>query len=242
MPIDETRSIRRVLGRVLIVALVVAAVTAIAALLTGSFSELDWRVIGTSLGFAVYSALAASGAAVASNARTLGGVTTAAAGLGFALAVLLLWRVVEDTDAPVRTWGVITVAAFTLSHSAIVTRARRPSDSPAVRVVAASSTVLATIDGCVGALLVIGAIDVEISEFGTRLIAAALVLLVATTLLPPIMRRVTPASPVAARRPSLETLPRAVVEATERIERLPLPPQARDECRRLREMARSLGG
>ena len=41
--------IRRVLGWVLVGSLCLAALVAIAALLSGSFDDTDWRLIGTSL-------------------------------------------------------------------------------------------------------------------------------------------------------------------------------------------------
>src|SRR3954469_8989688 len=53
--------LRRSLGWALVASLTLASVTASAALLNGDFDDTDARVIGTSLGFAVFSAFAAAG-------------------------------------------------------------------------------------------------------------------------------------------------------------------------------------
>jgi hypothetical protein len=60
---DDSASIRRFAGWALVGGLSVAAAAAVLALLTGSFSDTDVRVILTSIGFAIASATASSGAA-----------------------------------------------------------------------------------------------------------------------------------------------------------------------------------
>jgi hypothetical protein len=71
----------------LAVGLSVAAAIAILALLTHSFDATDARLIATSLGFSVFSALGAAGAPARRQPKlaVLGALTTGAAGLGFAL-------------------------------------------------------------------------------------------------------------------------------------------------------------
>jgi hypothetical protein len=59
---DARDKVRRAAGWALVGGLSVAALTAIAALLAGDFGETEWRVIFSSLGFAIASAVAASGA------------------------------------------------------------------------------------------------------------------------------------------------------------------------------------
>jgi hypothetical protein len=75
--VDERRAdLRRALGWALVGGLTIAAVTASFALVTGSLEEEEWRVIGTSLGFAVFSALGAAGASLRlRGGGALGGVT-----------------------------------------------------------------------------------------------------------------------------------------------------------------------
>ena len=61
--------IRQTLGWALVAALTVAALTAIGALVGGSFDDTDWRVLGTSLGFALFSATGACGSLSPAAAR-----------------------------------------------------------------------------------------------------------------------------------------------------------------------------
>jgi hypothetical protein len=60
---SKAASIRRFAGLSLVTGLCVAAAAAVLALVTGSFDETDTRVILTSIGFAIASATASSGAA-----------------------------------------------------------------------------------------------------------------------------------------------------------------------------------
>lgn len=121
----ESASIKRLLGWVLVVALSLAAVTAIGAILDGDLSGDDARVIGTSLGFAVSSATAASGAALryrpSPGLRALGAITVGLSMLAFGLFLLALW-----TDDPFETpdywraFGTVGLAALACSHACVV--------------------------------------------------------------------------------------------------------------------------
>ena len=240
--------IRTTLARALVASLCFAALVAIVALLSGSFDDTDWRLIGTSLSFAVYSALAASGAAVRLKehpaAGKLGIATVGSAAIGWALLLALFW--IDDAEATARCWGVATIAALAGSHASIVLRGVRDADTPAISALVTASIGLGAFDAACGALAVSGAVDAD--EGAARFMAVTVVLLLLTTALPPILRRVGPTSspPAAAwpprRRGSLERLADEVVAATERIERLDDPAAVRLECRRLRELARTLGG
>jgi hypothetical protein len=240
-------SIRRLLGWTLVVCLCFAAVVAIVALLSRSFDETDWRLIGTSLSFAVYSALAASGAALRVRqhpaARPLGVATAASAALGFVLVLLLLW-LDDPGDGLVRTWGVVTIAALVCSHAAIVLRGTRSTDSRAIWALVVASIGLAALDGTVGALATAGAVEVDEDDPGARWMAVTVVLLLLTTGLPPILRRLghtTEALPQAWGGKG-DSLADAVIAAADRIERLDDPAAVRAECRRLRELARARDG
>jgi hypothetical protein len=241
--------IRRTLARALVASLCLAALVAVIALATGSFDDTDWRLIGTSLSFAVYSALAASGAAVRPKelaaARALGSATVGAAAIGWILLLVLIWGDF-DSEALARCCGVATIAALAGSHASIVLRAARAADTPAISALATASIALAAFDAACGALAVSGAVEAE--EGGERFLAVMVVVLLLTTALPPILRRVgAPGAPPAGAWPSqrsgsLERLAGEVVAATERIERLDDPAAVRVECRRLRDLARALGG
>lgn len=241
--------IRTTLARALVASLCFAALVAIVALASGSFDDTDWRLIGMSLSFTVYSALAASGVAVRLKehpaARTLGAATVGAAAIGWVLLLVVIWGDV-DGEALVRTWGVATIAALAGSHASIVVRGARAADTPAISALVAASIGLGAFDAACGALAASGAVEAD--EGAARFMAVTVVLLLLTTALPPILRRVGPASsaPAAAWPPrrggSLERLADEVVAATDRIERLDDPAAVRLECRRLRELARTLGG
>jgi hypothetical protein len=241
--------IRRYLGWTFVVSLCFAALVAIIALLTSSFDDTDWRLIGTSLSFAVYSALAASGAAVVTKeipaARPLGTATVAAAAVGFLLVLGLIWFDFEDGIA--RPWAIASLVALACSHASIVLRGARASDTGTISALVAASIALGVLDATVGTLAVAGAIEVDEEDPGVRLMAVTVVLLLLTTGLPPILRRLQPAAPARswppARGGSLEQLAAEVVAGTERIERHAGDHAAvRAECRRLRDLARSLGG
>jgi hypothetical protein len=240
-------SIRRLFGWTLVVCLCFSALVAIVALLSGSFDDTDWRLIGTSLTFAVYSALAASGAALRDKehpaAPPLGIATATTAAIGFLLVLLVLW--LEDPgDGLVRTWGVVTIAALVSSHAAIVLRGTRATDTRAISALVVGSIMLAALDGTVGALATAGAVDVDEDDPGARWMAVTVVLLLLTTGLPPLLRRLgRTTEPLPQDRDGgSESLAQAVIAATDRMERLDDPAAVRAECRRLREFARARGG
>jgi hypothetical protein len=239
-------SIRRLLGWTLVVCLCVAALVAIVALLSGSFDDTDWRLIGTSLSFAVYSALAASGTALRVKghraALPLGVATAATAAIGFLLVLLALW--LEDPgEGLVRTWGVVTIAALVCSHAAVVLRGTRGTDTRAITALVVGSILLAGLDGTVGALATAGTVDVDEDDPGARWMAVTVVLLLLTTGLPPLLRRMgRTTEPLPQARDGGDSLAQAVIVAADRIERLDDPAAVRAECRRLRELARARGG
>jgi hypothetical protein len=247
MPESGHPPIGRLLGWALVGSLCVAAATAIVALAGGSFDDTDWKVIGTSLSFAAYSALASSGASVRVKehpaAPALGVATIAAASLGWALLLAEIWIDFDD-ETIVRACAVVTIAALAGSHASLVLRGTRAGDTAVISALVVASIALGVLDGTAGAVAI--AANLDVTDAGERLMAVALVLLLLTTALPPVLRRMQPARPAPdwpePRDGSLERLAGAVVASTERIERLDDPAAVRAECRRLRELARSLGG
>jgi hypothetical protein len=191
MSLDQRMTVRRVLSWVLVVALCVAALTAIVAIAGGDFDETDGRVIATSLGFAVFSATAASGASLrfreSTRLRTLGSATIGLSAAAFLLLLVGLWS--EGDDGVWRWFGSAALAALACSHMSLVSQAKRGTDSLTVRAVGTVSMVLAGVDSLVGVLAVSGAVDEVDDSFGQGM-AALVVLLLLTTALPPILRRV----------------------------------------------------
>src|SRR5215211_4848037 len=102
------------LVRALIAGLCVAAAAAIAALLSGDFSDTHWRVVGTSLGFSIFSALGATGDVLRREATdwraAVGATTMAVAAVAFALLLAACW-IDSDADALWQAWGSAAVLA-----------------------------------------------------------------------------------------------------------------------------------
>jgi hypothetical protein len=246
---EQRERLRRLTGWALVGGLSVAALTAIAALLAGDFDETEWRVILSSLGFAVASALAASGASQRLRAsgplRDLGTATAAVSGIAYALWLAALWTDDWGSEGLWRAFGCAGVLAVAGSHACVVLGARRRSDSEPVKLLVRTSLVLAAID-TVGALLPIAGLIDEVGEAGAKFFGVTLVLLLLTSLLQPLLRRLQPPREAASgpRRDAVELLTEEVATIADRIEELARgpalrTPEIRREAERLRNLARS---
>ena len=257
--------VRRALSWALVAALCVAALTAIGAVLSGDFDETDSRVIATSLGFAVFSATAASGASLrfrdSQNLRALALATMALSAAGFLLLLVALWS--EGDDGAWRWFGSAALAALACSHASLVSGALRAWDSPAVGALTKASITLGVVDSFFGILALSGAVD-DVDEGFGQLMAVLVILLLLSTALPPILRRLQRPSVAVApraggpstaaeaatpsrRNPAPRPLAAEVLAAADRIEALNgdpgnRAPEIRRECERLRELARSHSG
>jgi hypothetical protein len=248
---DGTAKLRRVAGWALVAGLCISAAVAIIALLTGSWTDLSWKVVGTSLGFSVFTCTGAVGAALrlrsAEWAQALGAATIGSSAAALGLLVAALW--VEDVEALWRAWGVAGLAALWTSHAALMLRALRSDDSTAVRRLTAVSVVTLGIDTAIGMLAVVGALDDVDNEPVERGLAALLVITLLSTALPPLLRRLQPrphgtATPATAafgapRRAG--GLAGEVEEIAARLDAMDLPQPARAEIDRLRQLARDAG-
>ena len=239
---DPRSSIRRAVAWVFVAALCVAALTAIAAVVTGDFDQTDGRVIASSLGFAVFSATAASGASLrqrgSERLRALGLAAVTLSAAGFLLMLAALWD--DNSEDTWRWFGCTGLAALACSHASLVSGAMRASDRRTVRALGRTSIALGVLDACIGVLAVSGAADEVDGAYG-QLLAVLVILLLLSTALPPVLRRLeraavpaAPAGPLAAQ----------VLAAADRIEALNGDPgnrasEIRRECERLRELARS---
>jgi len=240
-------SLRRAAGWSLVGGLCLAAAVAVLAVLTGSFDDTDWRVIASSLGFSVFSAAAAAGAAVrlrpAPWAGPLGGACIAASAAAYGLLLGGLW-VATGADVLWRAFGVAALAALWTAHAALVLRARRPDDGVLVRRLATVSIVSLGVEAIAGELALLGLLDDVSSDAAARLLAALVVITVLSTSLPPVLRhlarreRAPAATPFPADR---NRLAREVADAADRLDAMELPPAARAEVVRLRELARDAG-
>lgn len=227
--------------RALIAGLCVAAAAAIAALLTGDLSDTHARIVGTSLGFSLFTGLGAAGDTLrreASDWRVMVGAGTSALALiAFLLLALAIW-LGDDAEGLWQAWGACGLAALCGSHASLVLRGQRPSDSRLVSLLVWTSIVTATFDTAVGVVWIISLVDVE-GDIVT-LIGIVLVVTVLTTALPPIMRRLN-RTPVPAdafgRRVTAAELADELTAAAGRLDRAETPGDARREAAALRELA-----
>ena len=257
-------STKRMLGWALVAALTVAAVTASAAPLEGDFDDTELRVIATSLGFAVFSATAAAGATVrmraAERLQDLGLVTVVTSSAAFLLLGAALW-IDWDAEPLWRAWGCTGLAALASSHACVVSAARRSTDTGLIDAIASVSIATAVGDAFLLGLAVAGVVD-DIDEGMAQFMGVLVIVLLLTSVLPPIMRRLEPAPASAQRVPSppareTASAPRAerasaalaaeVLAAADRIQELNADagnraPEIRRECERLRQLARSYAG
>jgi hypothetical protein len=247
-------SIRRFAGLALVTGLCFAAAAAVLALLTGSFDETDTRVILTSIGFAIASATASSGAAArlrpSENMQLLGTATLVASIAAFVLLLAGLWTSMDDwgSEGLWRTFGCVSILAVAGSHACLMLGALRRGDAPVVRVLTLSAIGFAAFDGLAVILPLAGLVD-DIDEPWGRIFGAVLVLLVLTSVLPPIMRRMKPAAGPAPGASGNgagadDFLASAVIQIADKIDALNSDPGNRTpeiqaEVKRLRSLAQS---
>jgi hypothetical protein len=206
---DRARQLARLAGWALVAGLVGAAAWALGELFSGSIDETDGRVVLTSLAFAAASTTGASGlAAILSPSlglRVLGLATLGCSIAAFALLTAMIWP--DDFPFAVREtlWracGCVSVLAIAGGHASLMLRGRKRTDSAVVGLVTFSSLACGAIDAAGAFLWLAGIVD-EISDPWGQRLAAVLVLLVATTVLAPLLRRLQgdskePATPLAA--------------------------------------------
>jgi hypothetical protein len=228
--------------RALIAGLCVAAAAAIAALLTGDFSETHARIVGTSLGFSFFTGLGAAGDSLRREARDwrvlVGAGTSGLALLSFVLLVAAIW-LGDDADALWQAWGAFALAALCGSHASLVLRGQRPGDTPRVSALVWTSIVTATFETVIGIAYIVELVD-DVGDGVVRLIGVVLVVTVLSTALPPIMRRLNRTPPPAdafGRRVTVAELADELSAAAGRLERVETPGDARREAAALRELA-----
>jgi hypothetical protein len=238
---------RRALSWILAGALCVAALIAIGAILNGRFDETDGRAIATSLGFAVFSATGAAGAGLrlrpGGNLRSLGQATIACSAAAFMLLLAALWIDRSNGEALWEWWGAATLAAFACSHAALMGGSFRPTDSPAVRSLGVTSIALAVVDSSIGILAIAGAFD-RIEAGWAQLVGVLVVLLLLTTALTPILRRLQRATATVAAAATPAPFATEVIASADRLEALNADPgncapEIRREIERLRALAQS---
>ena len=247
-------SIRRFAGWSLVIGLSVAAAAAVLALLTGRFDDTDARVILTSIGFAVASATGSTGAAArlrpSEGLQLLGTATLLASVAAFLLLHAGLWTSMDEwgSEGVWRAFGCVAVLGIAGSHACVMLGALRRGDTDVVRLLTLSSIGFAAFDTLVVILPLAELVD-DVDEPWPRIFGAALVALVLTSVLPPILRRMQPAArPAPSTNGSVnqseDFLASAVIQIADKIDALNSDPgnrapEIRAELKRLRNLAQS---
>jgi hypothetical protein len=228
----------RIVLRILIGALCVAAAVASYALLGGEFSDTDWKVIGTSTLFALASSMAAAGISVRERVPILGSVTVGAAAAAFVLVSFGMWAEL-DGEAFWRVTAIIAVVALETAHVAFIWSRLRPADPPSVARIARAAIGLAVISTAMGIAPIAGLEGDETLYF--EILGVVLVGQLLCTVLAPLVRRLNAGAerPAVAVPTERERLVAELTAVAERLERLDAGPQVQAECERLRRLARS---
>jgi hypothetical protein len=182
-------SVRRAVLLALAAGLSLAALIAIVAIITGSFDQTDVRLVVTSLGFSVFSALGAAGASARRRGRApmaLSSATVTGAAVGFALLLILLW--INHDASSWRAFGAVALATLAGSHACLVISAGRASDSQLISGLAVASIATAAIDSTIGVLAIVGPIK-HVDRDAARVLGVLVIVMLLTTALPPILRR-----------------------------------------------------
>ncbi len=180
-------------GKVLAAGLCTAAALAILVLITGSFDEVDARVLASEFGLVLGTLGGLAGSVVLQSKgprRRLGQVTIAVASLALALAAVLIWVPgALDSDFLDRSLVITSAAMLACAHASLMYSRRRCEDSSMIRamtrIAVGSTSSAALLTGC---LMVFATRDPGGGVW--RSLGVLVVIAVLTTLLAPLARRI----------------------------------------------------
>ena len=182
--------------------------------------------------------------------RSSPALTLLASAIAFVLLLAGLWTNMDEWgDEDVwRAFGVVAVLGVAGSHACVMLGAMRRTDGEAIRLLTLSSVGLSAFDTLAVIAPLLELVD-EVDEAWARIFGVALVLLVLTSVLPPILRRMQPAAAHASGAngkgdPASDFFATAVIQIADKIELLNSDPGNRTpeidaEVKRLRQLARS---
>lgn len=193
--IADLASVGRIAGWLVAGGLTVAAAAAIVVLVNGDFDDTDGRVIFTSLGFALASATGSAGARALSRPssalRVVGVATVACSVVAFGLLVVGTWTFdwVEGDVSDIWRWFVCTaIAGIAGAHACLMLGALKSTDTEAVRLLSFAAVCLGAFDA-LGVILPIGRFAEDVGRTWAQVFGSALVLLMLTSVLPPLLRK-----------------------------------------------------
>jgi hypothetical protein len=227
----------RTVLRLVAAGLCVAALAAIVAIVSGDFSEGDWKVIGTSVLFALTASTGGAGAGLRLRggevAIGLGTVVMAASAVTFALVSLGMWAAVEG-EGYFRAAGTAAIIAVDGAHACFVLARRRVGDPEGVQVATTVAVVAAGISGTLGVLAATGLAD----DGPWEPLAIVLVIQLLATALSLLLRRTARDQPI----PSAADTPRDVAGElrviADQLDKAASPLAVRELADQLRHLAR----
>lgn len=235
------RRLGRLVLRILIAALCLAAVVASIALLRGDFSDTDWKVIGTSLLLAITSAMAAAGETARERYPILGLVTEATTAATFVLVATAMWGEVDD-ETFLRVCGIVAIIALEGAHMSFVRTRLRQGDPRSVHTLTNVAVVLGVLSGTGGVLPLAGLLpdDGDYYALYGEIVGVLLVGQLLCTALPPLVRRLRAGDGRPAVAVPSGERERMAAELRVVAGRLDDEPHLRRESETLRRLARTL--
>ena len=151
---------RRLFIRTTLVALCVTAAIAIFVLLTRSFDDTSWRILGTTTTIAVCALLAVPVGALLERglSRVLARVSAALTTATLVFTIVGIWDTPSE-DAYWKTWAVIATLALAAAQACAVESRRRDSDSPNIRAAVVASSITGSLLAGLGSLAILTEID-----------------------------------------------------------------------------------
>jgi len=179
---------RRLLLRVVVVGLCVTAAIAILVLLSGSFDDTSWRILGTTTAISVFALVSVPSGVLLERGRARPlALASAAFTLGaFLLTVIAIWHADGVPSWLWRIYGIVLTLDAALAQAAAVESRRRDSDTQAIDRLTLGSMVTAAVLAAMGTVAILDSID----DGGFyRLLGAIAVLDVLLVILAAVLRR-----------------------------------------------------
>jgi hypothetical protein len=110
-------------------------------LLSGSFDETSWRILGTTSAISFFGLLAVPAGMLLERGRAvaLARISAALTGAAFLLTVALIWRHWENGIG--KTWAVVLTLSVAAAQAAVVEARRRDTDTPTISLLTGGSMV-----------------------------------------------------------------------------------------------------
>jgi preprotein translocase subunit SecG len=150
---------RKLLLRIVVAGLCVTAGIAIVVLLSGSFDDTSWRILGTTSAVSFFGLLAVPAGVLLERGRAqwLGRVSAILTGVSFALTLPLVWT--DWSTSLGKAWGVLTTLALAAAQACAVESRRRDTDSVAVARLANGSMLTGSVLAAMGVAAILNEID-----------------------------------------------------------------------------------